>query len=109
MGREAGGRNRPFPVHTLEKALQIIQTIVDAGASRSMDRLLLAEALNRTPSSSEYRLLLSSSLKYGLTEGTEKADQIKPTQLGLQICRPLSGTERKQALLKALCTPPLFN
>jgi predicted nucleotide-binding protein len=108
MGREAGGRNRPFPVHPLEKALQIIQTIVDAGASRSMDRLLLAEALNRTPSSSEYRLLLSSSLKYGLTEGTEKADQIKPTQLGLQICKPLSDTERKQALLRAVCTPPLF-
>jgi predicted nucleotide-binding protein len=109
MAREVGGRNRPFPAHTLEKALQIIQAIVDAGASRPMDRLLLAEAVNRTPSSSEYRLLLSSSLKYGLTEGTEKADQIKPTPLGLQISKPLNDVERKQALFRALCAPALFN
>jgi predicted nucleotide-binding protein len=93
----------------LEKALQIIRAIVDAGASRPMDRLLLAEAIKRTPSSSEYRLLLSSSLKYGLTEGTEKADHIKPTQLGLQICKPLNDMERRQALLRAVCAPALFN
>lgn len=108
MGREAGSRNRAFPAHTLEKALQVVQAIVDAGASRPMDRLLVAQAINRTPSSSEFRSILSSSLKYGLTEGTEKADFIKPTPIGLQIAKPVTESERQAALLRAVNTPPLF-
>jgi predicted nucleotide-binding protein len=108
MARDSRGSYRAFPTHSLEKALQIIQAIVETGASRPMDRLLVAEAINRTPSSSEFRMLLSSSLKYGLTEGTEKADQIKPTQLGLQIAKPLNDAERAQGLVRAVCTPVLF-
>jgi predicted nucleotide-binding protein len=109
MPRDVGLPNRAFPVHSLEKALQVVQGIVEAGASRPMDRLLLAQAIGRTPSSSEFRKLLSSSLKYGLTEGTEKADQIKPTQLGLQIARPLNDSEKRQALVRAVRTPELLN
>lgn len=101
-------RYRPFPAHSLEKALQVIKAIVDSGASRPMDRLLLAQAIGRTPSSSEFRMLLSSSLKYGLTEGTEKADQIKPTPLGLQVGKPTSESEKRQALVRAVMTPVLF-
>jgi hypothetical protein len=70
-----------------------------------MDRLLLAQAIGRTPSSSEFRKLLSSSLKYGLTEGTEKADKIKPTSLGLQIAKPVDLSEKAQAMLRAVCAP----
>lgn len=108
MPRNVGVPNRTFPTHTLEKALQIVQAIVEMGASRPMDRLLLAQAIGRTPSSSEFRTLLSSSLKYGLTEGTEKADSIKPTPLGLQIARPVSGSERAEALVRAVRTPELL-
>ena len=108
MPRDVGVSNRAFPTHTLEKALQIVQAIVEVGASRPMDRLLLAQAIGRTPSSSEFRTLLSSSLKYGLTEGTEKADQIKPTSLGLQIAKPVSDSERADALVRAARTPELL-
>jgi predicted nucleotide-binding protein len=109
MAADVGNRNRPYPAHNLEKALQIIQAIADSGASRPMDRLLVAEAIKRTPSSSEFRQLLSSSLKYGLTDGTEKASEIKPTPLGLQVIKPVSETERKQALLRAALNPTLLN
>jgi predicted nucleotide-binding protein len=108
MPRDVGTPNRPFPVHSLEKALQIIQTIVENGASRPMDRLLLAQSVNRTPSSSEFKKLLSSSLKYGLTEGTEKADVVKPTQLGLQIAKPINEPERAVGLVRAIRTPELL-
>ena len=33
MARDVGVPNRSFPVHTLEKALQVVQAIVEAGAS----------------------------------------------------------------------------
>jgi predicted nucleotide-binding protein len=108
MPRDVGIPNRAFPAHSLEKALQVIHTIVENGAARPMDRLLLAQSINRTPSSSEFKKLLSSSLKYGLTEGTEKADVVKPTPLGLQIAKPVSEAERAQGLVRAIRTPELL-
>jgi predicted nucleotide-binding protein len=89
----AGSVLRPFPAHSLEKALIIINAIVDKGGSKQMDRLLVADAIGRTPSSSEYKRLLSSSRAYGLTTGTEKADYVAPTELGLKIAKPMRPEE----------------
>lgn len=66
-----------------------------------MDRLLVADAIGRTPSSSEYKRLLSSSRAYGLTTGTEKADYVVPTELGLKIVKPLHPEEALQAKVQA--------
>lgn len=101
MAKLSGTSTRPFPPHTLEKALIIINAIVDKGASKPMDRLLVADAIGRTPSSSEFRRLLSSSRWYGLTVGTEKADNITPTELGLKIAKPLHADEALQAKVQA--------
>lgn len=97
----APSSSRPYPPHTLEKALVIINAIVDKGASKPMDRLLVADAIGRTPSSSEFRRLLSSSRWYGLTLGTEKADNILPTELGLKIAKPLHPDEALQGKVQA--------
>jgi len=85
----------------LEKALVIVSAIVDKGGGKSMDRLLVADAIGRTPSSSEYKRLLSSSRAYGLTTGTEKADYVVPTELGLKILKPLSPEEALRAKVQA--------
>lgn len=92
---------RIFPAHALEKALIVIAAIVDKGASKPMDRLLVADAIGRTPSSSEFKRLLSSSRAYGLTTGTEKADYIAPTDLGLRIMKPLQPEEALQGKVQA--------
>ena len=92
---------RAFPIHSLEKALIIVTAIADKGGSKPMDRLLVADAIGRTPSSSEYKRLLSSSRAYGLTTGTEKADYVAPTELGLKIVRPLQPEEALQAKVQA--------
>jgi predicted nucleotide-binding protein len=105
---DAPRKARQFPVHSLETALVVIKAIGEAGAGKQMDRLLLAKAIGRTPASSEYKLLLSSSLKYGLTEGTEKADFIVPTQLGLRFLKPTSDEEQAAALRQAALAPPLL-
>lgn len=109
MARTEGSKTRDYPVHTLEQALVIAQAIADKGAGRQMDRLLLADAIGRTPSSSEFRRLLSSSLRYGLTAGTEKADHINPTPLGLQLTKPKREDDVAQGRRKAAQTPALFN
>lgn len=99
---------RAFPTRSLEQALIIIQAISDKGAGRAMKRLLVADAVGRTPSSSEFRTLLSASRSYGLTAGTEKADLIEPTELGSRIISPLNEEERLAALIAAALTPELM-
>ena len=101
MPVSVGSVVRAFPAHTLEKALIIINAIVDKGASKPMDRLLVANAIGRTPSSSEFKRLLSSSRAYGLTIGTEKADNIAPTDLGLKIAKPVTPDEALNAKVQA--------
>src|SRR5438874_302657 len=104
----AGSVVRPFPAHTLEKALVIVNAIANKGASKAMDRLLVADAIGRTPSSSEFKRLLSSSRAYGLTTGTEKADNIVPTELGLKIVKPMQAEEALQAKVLACLSVELL-
>jgi hypothetical protein len=73
-----------------------------------MDRLLVADAIGRTPSSSEFKRLLSSSRAYGLTIGTEKADHIAPTDLGLKIVKPAHAEEALKAKVLACLTVELL-
>lgn len=108
MARTEGTKNRNFPVHSLEKAHVIVRAIVDKGAGRAMDRLLVAQAIGRTPSSSEYKRLLSSSLRYGLTTGTEKADYISPTELGLKIAKPERPDDTTKGLVEACLKPDIM-
>lgn len=100
--------SRNFPPRSLEQSLVVIQAIGDKGAAKAMKRLLVADAVGRTPSSSEFKILLSASRSYGLTAGTEKADVIAPTELGLKIIRPTSEDERTAALVAAALTPELM-
>jgi hypothetical protein len=73
-----------------------------------MNRVLLANAIGRKPASSQYRELLSSAFKYGLTEGTEKSDNISLTELGVSVTKPRDGEERGMAIKRATLQPDLF-
>ncbi len=99
---------RPFPAHTLEAALQIARAIQDANNGQPMNRVLLAQAVKRRPASSEFKLLLSSSLKYGLTTGTEKSDVIGLTANGESVVKPRDSSERAKALKTAALQPELL-
>lgn len=105
---EEGRRNRNFPKHTLEAALPLAQKIQDELGGKPMNRLLLADALGLSPSSSNYRELLSSAFKYGLTEGTEKADNVSLTDLGAAATQQTDASSRLQALRKAALMPTVF-
>lgn len=92
----------------MHEALQVAQTIRDDMAGKPMNRLLLANALGIKPNSSNYRYLLSSSLKYGFTLGTEKADEITLTDVGE---RGTNGSPNQVAasLRQAATTPLIFS
>lgn len=99
---------RPFPLFSLEEALIISSAIQDKNAGKPMKRLLLADAIGRKPTSSDFRDLLSSSYKYGLTLGTEKADYVSLTELGVKITKPKSPEEEVQAKQETALTPESF-
>jgi predicted nucleotide-binding protein len=99
---------RNYPQHSLEEALVVAQKIQDEMGGKPFKRLLLADALGIKPSSSNYKALLSSSLKYGLTEGTEKASDITLTKLGADATQTTDSSKRITALRKAAMTPPVF-
>jgi len=101
--------NRPFPQYSMDETLVIARTIQDKNAGKPMKRLLLADAIGRKPTTIQFRDLLSSSYKYGLTNGTEKADYIELTDLGKQITKPISSQQKIAAEQRASLTPELFN
>src|SRR5438445_4400832 len=96
---------RPYPRHTVEQAQIVAQAIQDKNAGKHMRRLFVAEAISRKPGSSEFKFLLSSSSKYGLTIGTEKAEYIELTNVGQGFTKPRTPDERVAALQKAATTP----
>ena len=100
--------NRPYPTHTLESVLSIARTIHEVNAGLPMDRLLLAAALGTTPSSSSFRMRLSSSEKYSLTDGAYNDDRISLAPLGQSAVSPSSAEELQQALGRAAKAPEIF-
>ena len=74
-----------------------------------MNRVLLANAIQKKPASSDFKVLLSSALKYGLTTGTEKSESIALTELGGLVTRPRDATEGATALKSAALQPELLH
>ena len=100
---------RNFPSASLQEVLAVPRAILDDRAGQPYNRLLLADSLGIKPGSTNYRDLLSSAFKYGLTEGTEKADDISLTELGRAAAQSADPTKRRSALRQAAFKPQVFN
>lgn len=97
-----------FPKHTLEQTLRVPQAIEDANGGKPMPPLDVAQAIGVSPGSSDFRVLLSSSFKYGLTDGSYKSDRISLVALGTAIVAPSSPEESQKAKSKAGLSPTVF-
>jgi predicted nucleotide-binding protein len=82
VGRKAGSKNRNYPSLTLENALAVATAIQDRASGMPVSRLTLADLMDRSPSSSEFRELLLASRAYGLTDGGVHADHFELATLG---------------------------
>lgn len=98
---------RNYPRYSLQQALVIGQKIADENAGDPMNRLLVADALDIKPASSNFKALLSASRSYGITEGTEKASEISLTAFGAQLMKA-TGSPRVILLRQALMKASLF-
>lgn len=91
-----------YPKYSLVEALKIAESIRDNNAGQPYNRVDLAASLETSPESSSFRILITASSRYGLTEGGYQADRIALTELGRRIVSPTSDEERSQGLLRAL-------
>ena len=115
-GRNGAGRRpkrllirRPYPTHGLQETLAAAEAIRAANRGQPMAPDRLAEAMGTTRGSSAFRMKLTSSVKYGLTEGGVNDDVISLTPLGEAAVSPRSEEERRGALLDAACNPDVFS
>jgi hypothetical protein len=106
--RAHSGAGVLFPRNPLKKALEVSTAIWKENGGTPFNILDLAGSLNMSPSSSSFVILLSSSLRHGLTEGSPRTKVISLTDLSRSIVAPIAETDVNAALRKALTTPHLF-
>jgi hypothetical protein len=97
-----------FPKDTLEQAVRVAHALEEANGGRPLPPIETATALGISPGSSDLRVLLSSSLKYGLTQGSYKSERISLDPLGREIVEPTSPETQRDAQVRASLTPPTF-
>jgi predicted nucleotide-binding protein len=97
-----------FPKHTLDEALRVAKAIADKNAGQPLPPTETAIALGISPGSSEFRTLLSSSIKYGLTSGSFNSEKVSLEHGGRNIVEPRSPEDEHKALEEAALAPPTF-
>jgi predicted nucleotide-binding protein len=97
-----------FPKHSLKAALRIPVALEEKNSGNPMSPTDVAIAIEKSPGSSDFRILLSSSIKYGLSTGSYNQSKIALTELARDIVAPTSDEAKNTALLQSAFTPPLF-
>lgn len=102
------GPSRPHPPTRLLDALEVPRAIGAYNAGKPMNRILLAEAIKLSPTSSGFRDRIMASYRYGLTEGNYKSESISLTSVGEAIGLPRDDNERVLAERAAFGKVPIF-
>lgn len=109
QGRKAGAI--PFPRNSLNDALRVAKSIWNDNAGRPFPLGDLATKLGYSPTTGNFRDLLRSAERYGLTEGTWVQDTTKTIALssvGMSIVAPKVGEDPNAYIRNALETPEVF-
>ena len=97
-----------FPKHSLKTALRVPLALEEKNSGNSMPPTDVAIAIEKSPGSSDFRMLLSSSIKYGLSTGSYNQSKVALTALARDIVAPTSEDAKNRALFQAAFMPPLF-
>jgi predicted nucleotide-binding protein len=97
-----------FPKHSLKTALRVAAALEEKNSGNPMPPTDIAIALEKSPGSSDFRVLLSSSIKYGLTTGSYNQPKISLTDLARDILEPTSDESKNKALFQAAFTSQLL-
>ena len=96
-----------FP-KTLEESLRVAEGLEEKNGGQPLPPIETASALDMSPGSSDFRVILSSSIKYGLTSGSFNSDRVALEEQGRDIVEAKGDEDRRNALLQAALTPSAF-
>ncbi len=93
---------RPFPASSFKQASELADAMLEiGGGAREVRRVTLFDHLNRSPESGPSRQAVTNSARYGLTEGSYKAETLTLTDDGQKAVNPdASPRERARAQFK---------
>lgn len=98
---------RPFPKDTIEESRKIAETIKKYNAGKPWDPKEVAKALD-LKLGNKFFYLTSSSVGYGLTNGTRVAKIIEVTSLGRKLVYPDAKEDELEAILQAFLNVEIF-
>lgn len=92
---------RPFPACSFEEAAEFAKAVFDFGSGQPTRRITLFDHLQKSPESGPSRQLITNAGKYGLIEGSYKAEFLKLTPDGQRsVDEELPTRERAKARIK---------
>jgi hypothetical protein len=91
-GRRRG--RKPYPVITFDEALRLGQGLMEHGAGHPMRRVTLLEKLKLSDNQST-RNLITSSGKYGITQGSFQAEELRLTPTGRLAVDPAASVRQR--------------
>ena len=104
----AGRAVSDFPKHSFQSAQRVPEVIEQKNGGRPLPPAEVAIGLGLSPGSSDFRVLLSSSIKYGLTSGSYNQERVALTPLGSRIAAPVGEEDRREAIRTAILHNPTF-
>ena len=110
MGEEAKKRRKylsqsDVPAYGLEHAMRVPLAIANEHGKQPTRPLLVAQAMELTPSASRFRMLCGAAIAYGLTQGGSNAKVIELTPLGQRIVAPTEEGDDEAAMREAVLRP----
>lgn len=93
------------PAYTARDALRVAEALRDQYGKRAASPLMVAKALDMSPTSSAFRMITGASVAYGLTDAAAQADRIDLTDLGRRAVAPLKQGDDVAAFREAILKP----
>jgi len=99
---------RPFPMNSLEEAMQIPRALKEYNGGNPWSPSNVAHAIGVGEKGNKFYYLTASSRDYGLTTGIRGSDKIELTNLGKQIVYPTSQSAEADSMGRAFFNVDLF-
>jgi len=103
--RKARLSQADVPTYSVTEALRVPAALRDEYGKQATRPLMVAAALNMSPTGSTFRMITGAAVAYGLTDGAAQGESIGLTQLGRRAVAPTQEGDDTSALREAVLTP----
>ena len=103
--RKARLSQADVPSYSITEALRIPVALRDEYGKQATRPLMVAAAMNMSPTGSSFRMVSGAAVAYGLTDGAAQGETIGLTQLGRRAVAPTTEGDDRAALREAVLQP----